>query len=303
MTDTDTAAREALQAKRNELHIYEPHKANFPPMRPYVRDLWARRRFAYELSRTGQRSGFLDSPLGALWLVLNPLLLAFVYYLLVLVLSSQSKTAFPGAGITTFMHIIVGLFTWYYSQNCMTIGATSITMGGRLILNQSFPRTLLPMSALISAFLQYWPTLPVTVAFYVGFNVIDPQLQGLTWPMLLLPVLFVIQTVQNMGLAMIFGTMQVYFRDTTKFLSYILRIWLYLSPVLWFPERFIGHSFQWILYLNPLGPVVGSVTQIWINGEWPRASFILASVVWAIVTLLIGAWVFVTRERDFAVRL
>ena len=35
------------------------------------------------------------------------------------------------------------------------------------------------------------------------------------------------------GLAMIFATMTVYFRDTTKFLSYVLRIWLYLSPVLY----------------------------------------------------------------------
>ncbi len=32
---------------------------------------------------------------------------------------------------------------------------------------------------------------------------------------------------------MIFSTMTVYFRDTTKFLSYVLRIWLYLSPVLY----------------------------------------------------------------------
>jgi hypothetical protein len=40
----------------------------------------------------------------------------------------------------------------------------------------------------------------------------------------------------SMGLAALFATCQVYFRDTSSFLPYFLRLWMYLSPVLWLPE-------------------------------------------------------------------
>ncbi len=40
----------------------------------------------------------------------------------------------------------------------------------------------------------------------------------------------------SMGLAAFFAALQVYFRDTANFLPYFVRIWMYLSPVLWLPE-------------------------------------------------------------------
>ena len=69
-----------------QVHVYEPHRASLPPLGPYVRELWRRRRFAYELSRTTQKADNFDTALGSVWLVLNPLLLGLVYFLLVSVL-------------------------------------------------------------------------------------------------------------------------------------------------------------------------------------------------------------------------
>ena len=45
-----------------------------------------------------------------------------------------------------------------------------------------------------------------------------------------------------MGLAALFATLQVYFRDTSSFLPYFLRLWMYLSPVLWMPEMLDQHG-------------------------------------------------------------
>ena len=35
-----------------EHHVYEPHRAGLPRMRPYFRELWRRKSFAIELSHT-----------------------------------------------------------------------------------------------------------------------------------------------------------------------------------------------------------------------------------------------------------
>ncbi len=61
-----------------EYQVYEPHKTGLPPMRPYLTELWRRRHFAAELSRTNMRASNTRTFFGQIWLVINPLLLAFV---------------------------------------------------------------------------------------------------------------------------------------------------------------------------------------------------------------------------------
>jgi teichoic acid transport system permease protein len=281
------------------VHVYSPHKASLPPIGPYLREAWRRRRFAYELARTTEKANHFDSPLGALWLVLNPMLLGVVYWLLVSVLQGGR-----GDWVYNLGRILIGIFTWYYAQNAMTFGSVSVLGAGGLILNTAFPRALLPASSTISAAFMYVPTIPVYLVYFVIGSNLDhkvPHLPGLNMAMFWLPVLFVIMTTACFGLAMIFATMTVYYRDTNKFLGYVLRIWLYLSPVLIPLERF--HAHMWAVYLNPLGSVIGSTVQIWTLGVPPDPRMLLNATVWAVVLLVGGAWVFISRERDFAVRI
>ena len=100
----------------------------------------------------------LGSKLGKVWLVLNPLFLAVIYFLLVTIIQGGRG---QGGGFTTLCHILIGLFTFYFAQNCILLGAQSITSGGSLILNQAFPRSLLPLSSAISAAKQFFPNITV----------------------------------------------------------------------------------------------------------------------------------------------
>lgn len=288
----------------DEVHVYEPHRASLPPLKPYLRELWRRRRFAYELSRTTQKASNFETALGTVWVVLNPLMLAFVYYVLIAILGGNSGKG--ATGEINLLHIVVGIFTWYYAQNAMSLGAVSVTMGGKLILNQAFPRALLPFSSVISAFIMYLPSVPVFVVIYLGFYLTDStnSIPPLSTALVLLPVYLVILTITSFGLAMVFATMTVYFRDTSRFLGYLLRIWLYVTPVLYLPSKLLDHGLKGKLafYGNPLGSVIGSITGLW-EGKWPSSHYLIASIVWALVCLVVGGWLFISRERDFAVRL
>lgn len=310
--DHVTAAPEAASAGsgpggsrdfEQQVHVYEPHRASLPPLGPYIREFWRRRRFAYELSRTTQKADHFNTALGPVWLVLNPLLLGLVYFLLVSVLGAGAKGG-TGSWVTTLGRILVGLFTWFFAANAMSLGAQSITSGGRLILNQAFPRALLPLSATLSAFLMFLPSIPVYLVFFLVGSSLDHSsghLPGLSWALLWYPLLLVILAIQCFGLALIFSTMSVYFRDTNKFLTYMLRIWLYITPVLYPIEKFDHH--KWALWLNPMGPVIGSITKLWVEAKPPDGTLVGLSVGWSLFLFLFGAWFFVSRERDFAVRI
>ena len=58
-----------------------------------MRELWRRREFAFELARTKLRAQHFDTVFGQLWLVLNPLLLACVYFMLVDILRAADRAA------------------------------------------------------------------------------------------------------------------------------------------------------------------------------------------------------------------
>lgn len=284
-----------------KIQVFEPHRSKLPPLRPYLRDFWRRREFATELSKFSDKAEYLESKLGKVWLVLNPLFLAVIYYLLVTIIQGGRG---QGGGFTTLAHILIGLFTFYFAQNTILLGASSITSGGSLILNQAFPRALLPLSSAISAARQFFPTIPIYILIVWGGKLFlnDTSLPGLNANYLLLPILFLLLVVTSFGLSLLFATMNVYFRDTTKLLSYIMRIWLYASPVLWQPDMLSG-SYRVLLYLNPLGPILSANSRIWIDGLLPTLSQLIGCLVWAGIAFAMGAYFFISRERDFAVRI
>ena len=289
------------EATPSLIQVFEPHKASLPPVGAYMREFWSRKRFSLELARFADKAEYLESNLGKVWLVLNPLLLAFVYFLLVTVLRGGSDKAH---GFTTLAHILIGLFTFYFAQNVISDGAQSITSGGRLILNQAFPRTLLPLSSAIRSFWQYIPTIPVYIVVVVigKFFIPKADIHIFSWALLWIPYVTFCLALTAFGMALIFATMNVYFRDTSKLLSYTTRIWLYASPVLWLPEMLHGWH-RAILYVNPLGPALSATAEIWIRGHQPTLAQIIGLAFWAVIAMIFGGYFFISRERDFAVRI
>ena len=163
---------------------------------------------------------------------------------------------------------------------------------------------MLVLSSAIRSFWQYLPTIPVYIAVVVLGKAFIPaaKVHWLTLALLWVPVVIFFLALTAFGIALFFATMNVYFRDTTKLLSYTTRIWLYMSPVLWEPTRLHGWH-RIILYINPLGPALSSTSNIWIEGKAPTLSMLIGMMAWAIAALLVGSTFFISRERDFAVRI
>lgn len=276
----------------SSVHVYEPHRAGLPKLKPYIRTLWERRQFAAEMSRASIRAANTNTFFGQIWLVLNPLLLAGVYYVLVAILRGGSIEDPTGR----FIHLCAGLFAFYYFSGAMQTGASSVVGGGKLLMNMSFPRLLLPLSAVRTAFFRFLPTLLVYFALHIGFG------QPLHWETILAAVFLGMLTLFGAGMAMIFATLQVYFRDVASFLPYFVRIWLYLSPVLWFPEDAPGWAKSYMIF-NPLYSMLGGWTDLLVRGQIPDTALWVGGAVWAVVAVIIGSLFFMSREREFAVRL
>jgi ABC-type polysaccharide/polyol phosphate export permease len=273
-----------------EHHVYEPHRVGLPPIVPYVRELWRRREFALELSRTKLRSQHFDTAFGQLWLVLNPLLLALVYFILVDILRHGHR---PHG---FFAHLVAGIFAYYFVSGAVREAVGSVTSGGRLVLNTAFPRTLLPLSTVVTAFMRFIPTFVIYIPVHIASGLpITPQL---LW---LVPIILLLGLVAA-GVGMFVAALQVYFRDVKSFLPYVLRIWLYASPVLYYANEVPNH-WDWLIKVNPIGGLLAAWGFVLQKGHAPPPVDMLLGLVWGVALFIAGALFFMSREREFAVRL
>jgi teichoic acid transport system permease protein len=286
---------EPARATADIVRVHTPYRKGLPNLRTYFKDLWDRRHFAYEMSRTQIRSQHLNTALGQLWLILNPLLLTFVYFMLVLLIGR-------GGGRPNYLpHIMAGLFLYYFFNACVNGGAGSVVGGGRLILNTAFPKALLPLSAVLVGAFRFFPTLAV----FVFVRLVRGD--GLSWTMLWGAPVFVLMAIFGAGMAMMFATFNLYFRDVSSALPYVMRLWLYMSPVLFFPEQLLDKVpesvHHVIIVANPLFAPLATWSRVMVQDEWPQPFYLLIAACWAIAALVVGGYIFLSREREFAVRL
>ena len=243
------------------------------------------------MARTAMRAQHLDTTFGRLWLLLNPLLLAGVYFILVDILRRGHHRP-----AHLLEHLIACIFIYYFVSGSVRAGAKTVTKGGRLVLNTAFPRMLLPLSSVLEHFLRFLPTLGI-------FAIIIP-ITGLpvgVYTLTVIPLVLLFAGVAA-GLSMFVATMQVYFRDLAQFLPYMLRIWLYLTPILYYFNT-VPHEYRWVVWVNPIGALMVGWSDALIQGIVPSAKIFAAGAGWAIGLLIIGSLFFMSRERDFAVRL
>ena len=269
--------------------VYEPFRAGLPPLGSYLRSLWARRSFISEFSRSELREQNYGSVFGQLWLVLNPLLLSGVYFILIVIIGGTTDSA-------RYVHLTATLFLFYLVANSLTGGVKSITAGQRLILNTAFPRIMLPISAVVIAIFKFLPTL---IVFLIIKAVVGSSFSfEMLWA---IPVLM-ITIFLALGLAITISCINVYFRDIASFLPYLTRTLLYLSPIL-YEASALNPNLKALQVVNPLFPILDSWSRALVHGEVPQTSSMLQGLAWATGIFFIGTYFFLSREREFAVRL
>jgi teichoic acid transport system permease protein len=226
--------------------------------------------------------------LGLFWWVLNPLIMGAVYYVVFGLILGISRD---------LSYLLSGIFVFYYTTTSITTGANSIVQNRALIVNLQFPRLILPIAAIIEAGVGFLVSIP---ALYL---IIGP-VEGI-WPpnrfLVLFPIMFVIQTVFNLGLASLTARITVPFRDMTNVLPHLMRIWFYMSPILYTAGQFTSLP-EWgvkLYNLNPLVPIL-SVYRSALLGYKFESSDLLYSAVWAFGLAIVAITIFVKYEGKMA---
>lgn len=255
-----------------------------------IRAVWRRREILGTLVERDLRVRYSRSLLGYVWTVLDPLLMASVYFVVFTFVFDAGKRV---ADTPYFLYLLSGLLGWQWFTGSVNDTAKSLIQEARLVRSTNLPREVWVIRCVIAKGVEYLLSLPVLIGFTI-FYVIRGQAH-LDWELVLFPLGLVLQFVLLVGLGLLLAPITVLATDMQRVVRIVLRFMFYLSPVL-YGSHAVPDQLQTVLRFNPLNGIL-SLYRAGLferSVSWPAVG---VSAVVSTVLLVAGFMVFARLER------
>lgn len=242
------------------------------------------------------RAGHRDKVLGNLWNLLDPLLFLAVYFLVFGIGFRQ-----VGSNPMIFaVYLSIGVIVHRFVDGVVSQSAVCIRLHRGLINEVAFPRAVLPISVCFSRLYDFlWALLVLGAAILLLRLQITPYV-------LWLPVALLIHTGLALGLGLFVAYLGAFFADTSNILSFVMRLLLFASPVVYFARSEPGHPgivperFLDLYALNPLAGVMDLYRDALLWGRPPETATLLYVSGVALAVLFFGFALFSRAEGQYA---
>ena len=230
-------------------------------MSAMVRALWTYRAFILGSVQREFQSKYQNSLLGAAWTVLNPLAMIIVY---TVIFSQVMRARLPGvdSSFAYSIYLCAGVLTWGLFAEIVGRGQNVFLDNANLLKKLSFPRLCLPVTVVLNALLNF----AIIFGLFTAFLLLSGNFPGL--PYLALIPLLAIQITFSIGLGMVVGVLNVFFRDVGQLFSVVLQFWFWLTPII-YPIAILPESVRPLMSFNPMAGLMAAYQAILVGGEWP----------------------------------
>jgi ABC-type polysaccharide/polyol phosphate export permease len=221
---------------------------------------------------------YTHSTLGYAWSVLNPLLFFLIYYFVFTTFMRLDVPNYPG-------FLLLGVALWNFFSEGTTNGASSLLARADLLTKTVVPRQIMVYSALMSAAL--------TFVINLGVLMVVLKLTGTPFgmPALLFPLLLVDLVLLTLGMALALAPLYVRYRDVGYLWNVALQIGFWLTPIIYL-DVMVPERFRWIVWVNPVGRIIGDSRRALIYGWWPGPRGLILTTLMSIAVCVIGYAIF-----------
>jgi lipopolysaccharide transport system permease protein len=252
--------------------------------------VWRYRGFIAGSVRREFQSRYRNSLLGAAWTILNPLAMIVVYTVIFSQVMGNRLQGNTGH-FAYSIYLCAGVLTWGLFAEITTRGQNVFIENANLIKKLQFPRICLPIIVVLNSFVNFG----IIFGLFSVFLVLSGAFPGWTY-LALLPVLAV-QILFSIGLAMVLGVLNVFFRDVGQFFGILLQFWFWFTPVV-YPVTALPAQIRTWLVLNPMAAVVQAYQGILLNGQRPAWSSLVPVAVLALLFCALGMHLFRKRAGE-----
>lgn len=244
-----------------------------------IRSIWAYRYFILSSIKNELRVRFIRSKLGALWMIIHPLMQVLIF---ATILSEVLSAKLPGIDnkYGYALYLMAGTLCWSLFAETVGKCVTLFVDSGNLMKKMAFPRICLPF---ITAGTMLVNNVLLLVAILAVFAVLGhyPGIHVL-W----LPALMLVTLCFAMSIGLILGVLNVFMRDIGQVVPVVLQAMFWLTPIV-YNIRILPEAVQDIFKLNPLYPLVSSYQNVLLYEQPP----LWGDMVWLLVATVILTFV------------
>ena len=253
-----------------------------------VREILAYRELAYFFVWRDLKVRYRQTALGALWALLQPLLLMLIFTLIFSVVAK-----IPSDGLPYPVFVYAGLLPWQLFAYALNEASGSVVANERLITKVYFPRLLIPLSAVLAGVVDFFISFSLLIGLMVIFQV-PPSPWFWT-----VPLFGIIALGAALGVGAWLAALNVQYRDVRYTLPFLTQIWLLATPIV-YPSSALPEPWRTVASLNPMAGVVEGFRWALLGTAPPRADFLALSTAATLVVLVTGLLYFRKMERTFA---
>jgi len=229
---------------------------------------------------------YRNSILGFFWSLLNPLAMMIILTLVFSALLRSGIEKFPVFLLTAFLG-------WRFFSIGTSMSLSSIIGNYPLVTKIYFPRWLLVISSnlanLIGSSLEFAALFPLLI--FLGMKI--------TYLVVLLPVILILEFVLIIGVSLILAPLNVYYRDVNEIWGIVLQAGFFLCPIIYsinvIPERYLS-----AYSLNPMTRIIEAIRKILYYNTLPTIADFAITLASGLLLLLIGYLIFRKLEPRFA---
>ena len=231
------------------------------------------------------RVRYRNMSLGVLWSLLNPLVMMGVLWF---VFTKIYDTQIPHFAV----FVLCGIVPYNVFALSWLTGTTSLVESATLIKRVPVPREIIPIAAVLSNCVHMScqvALLLVLVAFTGG---------GVNRYWIILPLVWLLEILFVLGLALIFSALNVYTRDVRYVVESVNVVLFWLVPI-FYPLSRIPTEFREIYQYNPVAALVLAMQRILVEGVYPQTSLLLKLAASSLLVFVLGFIVFRKLRTGF----
>lgn len=270
----------------DETIILEPGRA----VRNYWNDLWRYRELFIILAWRDVSVRYKQTIIGVLWAVLRPFLTMLVF---VVIFGRLAKLPSDGNAPYALM-VFAAMLPWSLFSVSLGEASNSLIDNEKLISKIYFPRMIIPVSTIVTAFIDFLISFIILLLMMVYYRFMPG------WNLLLLPIFIILALLASLGPGLWITALNVKYRDFRYVIPFVVQFGLYISPV-GFSSGIVPDRWRLLYNLNPMVGVIDGFRWSILGGNspvyWP--GFILGI---GVITffLWLGVWSFRKMENSFA---
>ena len=238
------------------------------------------------LSESDLRARYGRGPLRLFKWLLDPFAAVGVYLLLTTFVLDRGGTA-PG------LSIACAVVPFQLVMSSIVNALSAVGMRRSIILNMTFERTVIPLSAVLTETIAFAASLLLLVMMMVVYG-IAPTVAVLWLPVVLLSVVLL-----GIACAYISSLLGLWFRELRVFFISFVRTMFFLAPGLIALADIHGRAND-LIKANPLTGLFEAFRDVLLYGQRPAAWELLYPFGFSVVMLLIFVPLYRLEQRDFA---